>query len=186
MKFTIILASVRNERQTDKLAKYIYNKLNAFAEVHLLDLQKEALPPYGYPHSKSGLVNEIHNLLHDSDGFIFVSPEYHQTYSAVLKNMTEYYWLEFNKKPIAVAATSAGKLGGVQASIHMQSLVLALGSYPIPKRLLIPEIHTAFNANLEPVHTETKENINGFLEDFIDFSTALYNHKVKYSPAILN
>lgn len=183
MKFTIILASVRNERQTDKLAKYLHSKLNKFADVHLLDLQEEALPPYGYPHYNPNIVEEVRKLLQDSDGFIFVSPEYHQTYSAVLKNMTEYYWAEFNKKPIAVAATSAGKLGGVQASIHMQSLVLALGSYPIPRRLLVPEIHLAFDTNLRTSNTETEKNIQAFIEDFIDFSTALYNHKMSYSSA---
>lgn len=181
MKFTIILASVRSERQTDKLAKYLYNKLNTFADVHLLDLQDKILPPFGYPHNELDKVKEIQKLLQDSDGFIFVSPEYHQTYSAVLKNLTEYYWLEFNKKPIAVAATSAGKLGGVQASIQMQSLVLALGSYPIPQRLLVPEIHSVFNTNSEVVNTEIEKNIKIFIEGFLDFSTALYNHKKRGS-----
>src|SRR5690554_5961252 len=160
MKFTIILASVRSERQTDKLAKYLYNKLNTFADVHLLDLQDKILSPFGYPHNELDKVKEIQKLLQDSDGFIFVSPEYHQTYSAVLKNLTEYYWLEFNKKPIAVAATSAGKLGGVQASIQMQSLVLALGSYPIPQRLLISEVHDGFDENSKPLNVHIENDVD--------------------------
>lgn len=177
MKITIILASVRSERQTDKLAKYIYSKLKERTDVYLLDLRYEVLPPFGYPYQKDNIIEEVQMLLEESDGFIFVSPEYHQTYSAVLKNMTEYYWREFNKKPIAVAATSAGKLGGVQASIQMQSLVLALGSYPIPQRLLISEVHDGFDENSKPLNVHIENDVKTFLDDFIDFSTALYNYK---------
>ena len=177
MKIVIILSAIREERKSQNLAKFLLKKMNERVSTELIDLKKINLPIFGTQPESHENIEIVRDILIKSDGIIFISPEYHQTYTSTLKNMVEYYLVEFTKKPIGVATTSAGKFGGVQASIHLQSLVLALGAYPIPTRLLIPEIQNAFNANNEPINADLEKNTAYFIDEFLDFTTALYRDK---------
>ena len=177
MKIVIILSAIREERKSQNLAKFLLKKMNERVSTELIDLKKINLPIFGTQPESHENIEIVRDILIKSDGIIFISPEYHQTYTSTLKNMVEYYLVEFTKKPIGVATTSAGKFGGVQASIHLQSLVLALGAYPIPTRLLIPEIQNAFNAKNEPANADIEKNIDYFIDEFLDFATALYRDK---------
>lgn len=177
MKIVIILSAIREERKSQSLAIFLLNKMNEHVSTELIDLQEINLPAFGTKLESHQNIEQIRHILIKSDGIIFISPEYHQTYTSTLKNMVEYYWAEFSKKPIGVVTTSAGKLGGVQASIHLQSLVLALGAYPVPTRLLIPEIQNAFNEKNEPVNSDIEKNTEYFIDEFLDFATVLYQDK---------
>jgi len=177
MKIVIILSAIREERKSQSLAIFLLNKMNERVSTELIDLQKINLPTFGTKLESHQNIEQIRDILIKSDGIIFISPEYHQTYTSTLKNMVEYYWAEFSKKPIGVATTSAGKLGGVQASTHLQSLVLALGAYPVPTRLLIPEIQNAFNEKNELANADIEKNTEYFIDEFLDFATVLYQDK---------
>lgn len=177
MKIVIILSAIREERKSQSLANFLLNKMNKIVSTELIDLQKINLPTFGTKPESYQNIEQIRDILIKSDGLIFISPEYHQTYTSTLKNMVEYYYAEFSKKPIGVATTSAGKLGGVQASIHLQSLVLALGAYPVPTKLLIPEIQNAFNKKNKPVNADIEKNTDHFIDEYLDFATALYQYE---------
>lgn len=174
MKITIILASIREERKSHRFAEYLLTEIkNRKVSITLIDLQKTNLPSFGTQPDSYENIEYLRKILAESDGLIFISPEYHQTYTSTLKNMVEYYWPEFNRKPIGVATTSAGKLGGVQASMHLQSLILALGGYPIPIRLLVPEIQNVFDENSNPLQDDIKINTEKFLDEFLRFSEVI-------------
>ncbi len=174
MNVLIILASIREARQTHRLAHFLNQRLEQRGvNVRLLDLQKMDIPAFGTPVPDSSDIDQIKNCLNHSDAMIFVSPEYHQSYSSTLKSFSEYYWPEFSRKPIGVATASAGKLGGVHASMQLQSLVLALGGYPIPIRLMAAKIHELFDQNNQPLHSEFEQNTKDFLDEFISFGQKL-------------
>ncbi|SRR5690625_4025371 len=171
MHVLIILSSIREARKTHHLAHYLKRKISDRGiKVQLLDLQKVEIPAFGTSVSDPMNIDRIREYLLEADALIFVSPEYHQSYSSTLKNFSEYYWSEFGRKPIGVATASAGKLGGVHASIQMQALILALGGYPIPTRLMAPEIHNLFDVNNQPIHKSFVEKTEFFLDEFISFS----------------
>ena len=174
MRTLIILASIREARQTHQLAHYLEQKVKERGiSVRLLDLQKTKIPAFGTMVSNATNIDKVKTYLLQADAMIFVSPEYHQSYSSTLKSFSEYYWPEFSKKPIGVATASAGKLGGVHASMQMQALVLALGGYPIPNRLMAPEIQNLFDADNQPLNGELEKNVEKFLDELIGFGIKL-------------
>lgn len=144
----------------------------------LLDLKEYPLPQYEYkwkekenPDPNLPVVGDI---IAGSDGLIFVSPEYHGSYTGVLKNAVDHYWKEFCKKVIGVVSTGAGRMGGINASTEMQQLVLSLGAYPIPKKLLVPKVHEAYSPDGQPNFDWVREDAHKFLNEYIWLAKAVF------------
>lgn len=66
-----------------------------------------------------------------ADGVILVTPEYNYSVPGVLKNAIDWasrpgYASVFKGKPVFLASTSGGALGGVRAQGHMRNILAAL------------------------------------------------------------
>ena len=182
MNVIIVLGSVRKGRQSDKIASYLKSKLEEKnISTDLLDLSEDPLPIL---EDKSGQslqieerIGQVSKRLHRADAMIFVSPEYHGSFSGVLKNALDYFWAEFKKKPIGVVTVSAGKLGGINASTQLQHVILSLGAYPLPIKLLVAEVQQAFDESLLPLGTSLARSAEAFVSEFIWFSEAITTKK---------
>lgn len=186
MKCAIILGSIRIGRQSHKIAYYLENKIRQKGiDVTMIDLAEHPLPMMeednGRLRSPADDISVIGTQLKEADSIILVSPEYHGSFSGVLKNALDFYWAEFKKKPIGVVTTGSGKMGGINASTQMQHVVLSLGAYPLPTKLLIPEIQHAFNEQHEPLREDIIKNTERFLNDFSWFANAIVTAKSEQS-----
>lgn len=184
MKFAIIVGSIRIGRQSHRVAYYLAKKIHLRGiDVIMIDLAEHPLPMMedekGKLHHPTGDISVIGTQLKEADAMILVSPEYHGSFTGVLKNALDFYWAEFKKKPIGVVTTGSGKMGGINASIQMQHVVLSLGAFPLPTKLLIPEIQHAFNDQFEPLRDDIVRNTDRFLSDFTWFANAIVNAKVE-------
>jgi azobenzene reductase len=94
-----------------------------------------------------------------------------------LKNTLEYFWDEFSRKPIGVATASSGKMGGINASSQLQHVILSLGAYPAPLKLLVPEIETALDESFIPQNKKVVQSAERFLDELLWFADSLYQKK---------
>lgn len=175
----LVLGSVRLGRQSHKIAFYLQNLLNQYegVEAQVLDLLAHPLPMmeerYDTHPDPSLAVRETGEQVKGSDALVFITPEYNGSYSGVLKNAVDHFGRQMSGKPIAVVSTSGGKLGGINASTQLQQLILSIGSYPMPLKLLVPLIHQSFNDQLEPVSPELLQHSGHFVEVFLEFARAV-------------
>ena len=186
MKCAIILGSIRIGRQSHRIAYYLEKKLRERGiDVIMIDLAEHPLPMMeednGRLRSPADDISIVGAKLKEADSMILVSPEYHGSFSGVLKNALDFYWAEFKKKPIGVVTTGSGKMGGINASTQMQHVILSLGAYPLPTKLLIPEIQYAFNDQYEPLREDIIKNSDRFLNEFTWFANAIVVAKAEQS-----
>jgi NAD(P)H-dependent FMN reductase len=189
MKTIILTGSVRKGRQSHKAAHYIAGMLKGRnVETDLIDLTQTPLPILGTQEAEtSEAINNIARVgarITEADALIFVTPEYHGSFSGVLKNALEHYWEEFQKKPVAVVAASSGRMGGINASTQLQHVILSLGAFPMPYKLLISEIHNAFDESGKPKNERIIKSTAKFLDELLWFAGALY--RAKREPEAMN
>ncbi len=145
MKVAILLGSLRIGRQSHKIARYLKTRLHEKDVIaDLIDLAENPLPIMKIHPQHPPEAQQISVRLQEADALLFVTPEYHGSFSGVLKNAIDYFWEEFQKKPIGVVTVSAGKMGGINASTQLQHVILSLGAFALPTKLLVPEIQTVF------------------------------------------
>ncbi|MDR8393761.1 NAD(P)H-dependent oxidoreductase [Aliifodinibius sp. S!AR15-10] len=183
MKVAILLGSVRMGRQTHKAAYYLKNELiNRNIETDLIDLAEDSLPILreraGHHPDPPENALQIGERLDDADALLLVTPEYHGSISGVLKNAIDYYWSEFKKKPIGVVTASAGSFGGINASHHLQEIILSIGAYPMPMKLLVSGVGNAFDDSFEPQHDDIVKSTDKFLDEFLWFADAIHQKKI--------
>jgi len=143
----IILGSIREGRQSPRVAKFIERKLRATGRVapEILDLKESGLPMMEErlrnladpPES----VVRFGNAIAAADAVVVVSPEYNGSYPGVLKNAIEYLAAEYKRKPFGIVTASSGNFGGVQALGPLRLLALAVGAYPIAASFPVSRVH---------------------------------------------
>jgi azobenzene reductase len=178
-KITILYGAIREGRLSIRAAKAVQQALlqTGKAEVTLIDIKEYNLPVMearlkDMQNPSAGLL-EISAALEGADGIIMVTPEYNNSYSGALKNAVDYFTKEWAKKPIGVVCASNGRQGGINASNLMQLLILAIGAFPMPYKLLVPEIHNALDEEGKPQNEFMQKNLEKFVSEFLWFTEAI-------------
>lgn len=136
MNITIISGSTRNNSQSRRVSDYLSLRLTKFGiENTVLDLNEKRLPLYD--DTEEGpwqiLWNEISSLLSQSDGFVFVSPEWDGMFSVGIHNMFHYVGKEMADKPVLTVGVSSGR-GGRYPLQQMRTM-----GYKNKRFVIIPE-----------------------------------------------
>jgi NAD(P)H-dependent FMN reductase len=186
MNILIISGSVRTGRKSHDVAVELQKRfiLQGMMDTHILDLAVYSLPVLEEKYLPGSIdmpqgLSEIQQRLDTADAMVFLSPEYHGSYSGALKNALDYFWKEFHRKPIGVVAVASGRHGGINASTEMQQLVLSLGAYPMPHKLLIPMVQHAFDEKGQITEDTLSKNFDKFVSEFIWFAEAIGDRKTK-------
>jgi NAD(P)H-dependent FMN reductase len=128
LKIGIILGSTRPGRNGKAVADWVLDKAQARigADYDLIDLADHPLPHMDEPMSPMlGQYAGEHTkawaaTIAPYDGYVFVTPEYNHSTSAVLKNAIDYLYAEWTNK--AAAFVSYGSVGGARAIEHLRAV----------------------------------------------------------------
>lgn len=182
-KIAILYGAIRKGRQSLRAAKAVQKALmnTGKAEVTLIDIKdhnlqvmEERLKDMQEPLPSLLAISKI---LSEADGIIFVSPEYNNSYSGALKNTVDYFTREWHHKPIGVVAASDGYEGGINASNHMQLLILAIDAYAMPYKLLFPYVQNVLDEEGNPLDERSERHLKTFAKEMLWFTGAIAEHK---------
>lgn len=149
LNIKIIIGSTRPSRFGPQPAEWILKlaEKQTQAQFELIDLEKQNLPLLDEP-----VPPLQHQYLHDhtkqwakvidnSDGFIFITPEYNHSMSAALKNAIDFVAKEWNYKPVAFVSYGADA-GGTRAVEHLRSVAGYLKMYDIADQIMLTDYWT--------------------------------------------
>ncbi|MFQ5603447.1 MAG: NADPH-dependent FMN reductase [bacterium] len=100
-------------------------------------------------------VKKLRETVARAQGLILGTPEYHGSFSGVLKNALDLMGFEeFEGKMIGLVGVSGGALGAANALNGLRSIGRALHAWLIPQQASIPEAWKAFDesGNLKDSH----------------------------------
>src|SRR6202043_3764913 len=136
---SVIIGSTREGRFSEKPAKWILQHLKKRVgiDARLLDLRDFSMPFFdqpltpampGRPPYKDEIVQRWTAAIAQSDGFVFVTPEYNYGPSAVLKNAIDWVYPEWRRK--AAAFVSYGSQGGTRSVQQLRETMIELQLAP--------------------------------------------------------
>src|SRR5882757_3784536 len=144
---SVIVGSTREGRFSEKPAHWILQHLKKRegVDARLLDLRDFPMPFFDQPLTpawpgRPAFANEVVQrwtaAIAQSDGFVFVTPEYNYGPSAVLKNALDWVYPEWKRK--AVCFVSYGSAGGARGVQQLRENVIELQLAPIRSSVHIP------------------------------------------------
>lgn len=140
MKLAVIIGSTRTGRKTPQQARWAVNTSEQLDNIdaELVDLKDYPMPFFDEPASPRYNPNrqidpaakKWLDKLQEFDAYLFVTPEYNHSITAVLKNALDYVTWEFVHKPSAVI--SHGSAGGARAATDLKEILSESRTIVIP------------------------------------------------------
>jgi NAD(P)H-dependent FMN reductase len=144
---SVIVGSTREGRFSEKPAHWILQQLKKREgiDARLLDLRDFPMPFFDQPvppamPGRAPYANEVVQkwtaAIAQSDGFVFVTPEYNYGPSAVLKNAIDWVYPEWNRK--AAAIVTYGSAMGARGAQQLRETAIELQLAPVRSSVHIP------------------------------------------------
>jgi NAD(P)H-dependent FMN reductase len=147
----IISSSVRNSRASHRVALYLKRFLEHghLSTVDLVDLLAYDFPVF---HERLKYLTDtppnaiaFADKIKAADGVIMVTPEYNGGYPASLKNVIDFLYDEWHRKPIAIATVSDGAFGGSQVITSLQFTLWKIKAWVVPAMFPVPRVTDSFD-----------------------------------------
>ena len=185
MYIPIILGSTRRGRQSEKVARFVEQRLKQREgiETEVLDLLD-----YDFPMMEERLrlrddppprVLEFASKISRADLVVIVSPEYNNGYPGVLKNALDYLGPEYKRKPIGIVTVSGGSFGGLNALAQLRLVTLGMGAFPIPAALPFSNVQSVFAEDGTLQEPAYEKRADAFIAEVLWFAEAVATQKAK-------
>ena len=186
-KITVIVGSVRSERQGIKVANWVKQKLEERNhDVSLVDPQKLHLPlldkMYKEMETPPENLQKLHTVIKESDGYILITPEYNHSVSSAMKNTLDYFLEEYFFKPSGIISYSVGPFGGILAGAHLRQILAEMGAPSIPSQLPISKVKEVFGEDGKLLDKNYERRFEKFCDEFEWYVAALSEQRKKGTP----
>src|SRR5580700_7749669 len=185
LKILVIPGSLRSGSLNARLAAVAaYELAQLGAEVSRISLADFPLPIYdGDLQTKSGVPKNAVNLkrmIGAHHGVLIVTPEYNSSVPALVKNTID--WITrvqdpheargqvFREKPFAIAAASAGRLGGTRALAALRLILTACHAAVIPNQLALSFADEAYDDMDRLKNQADIDGLKGLVRQLIEVS----------------
>lgn len=174
MFILVILGTAREGRQSEKVAKYLFD------EVRAAGIGTELIDVKGYRIAATNNTGEVPQAkalapkIEKADGFIIVTPEYNHGYPGELKMLLDMFRDQWAGKPVGFAGVSAGGLGGARGVEQLRSVVIELHMVNIREALYFPNVKALFDDKgtiKDPAGY--KDRVKQFLDELVRYAKIL-------------
>lgn len=169
MKIIAILGSISQISNNRKLAKFIEEICKDKFDLEVLTLENIPMFNEDTELEPNQAVEIFREKIKDSDGLIFITPEYNHSIPGVLKNALD--WASRGErvmldKPSMIVGASTGAMGTIKGQMHLRQILNSggVGAITMPR-------NEVFVSNVEDkiVDGEFKDESTGkFLDRVID------------------
>lgn len=187
-KIQVILGSTRQGRFGEQPANFIMEELKNYPEIEaeLIDLRDWPLPFFDEktPTSSNGgnYVNELGkkwaDKIGEADGYIWVTPEYNHSTSAVLKNAIDWIYKEWNHKPVAFISYGSAA-GGARAVEHLRNIAVELQMAPTRTAIHLSSYYHNLDENGKYKFDSFKDTAKALIEQLSWWTDALKTAREK-------
>lgn len=174
IRIVTVLGSVRPGNYTGKALALVNDELGKRPDVEVarVDLAAVDLPFPGRPATDVSTA-KFRDAVREATGVVFATPEYHGSFSGVLKLAIENLGFPsvLATKPVALLGVAAGQIGAIKSLEHLRSVCSHVGAIVMPNFVSVAKVRQAFDeagrcldANVE----KAVRSVAGTLMNYID------------------
>ena len=113
----------------------------------------------------------MRNQMQIATGVILTTPEYHGSYSSVMKLVIDNLGFPsvLNGKPIGLVGVAAGAIGAIKALEHLRSVCAHVGGIVLPAFVSVPGVSRIFDDEGNCTDEKTEKRIRGAATNLHDY-----------------
>ena len=172
LKIVIVLGSVSPGNYIAKAAALVADELRRDPDVavDIIDPSVLELPPPGVDPT-SAVARELQAKVAAASGVVLATPEYHGSFSSVMKLVIETLGFpsELRGKPVALLGVAAGSIGAIKSLEQLRSVCAHVGAIALPLPVSVANVQKAFDADGNPTDPAVEKRVRGVGTGLLDY-----------------
>ena len=172
IRIATVCGSAREDNFTLKALNIVNEEISQHENVELdfIDAAKYDLTVPGVKASGDDY-KDIDAIIRGATGVVLATPEYHGSYSSVIKLIIDNlgYPSSLSGKPIALLGVAAGQIGAIKALEHLRSVCSHVGSIVLPGPISVPKVHNCFDEEGNCLDPKVEKNLRELALSLIDY-----------------
>jgi len=164
IRIVTILGSAQPGAMTAKALELVHDELRKDKAIRLdfIEPSRLDLRPPGMG-SDEAAAKALRQSIVRATGIILATPEYHGTFSSLMKIVIENLGFPsvLKGKPVGLLGVAAGAGGAIKALEHLRSVASHVGAIVLPGSVSISHVNKAFDAAGHSIDPVTERRIRG-------------------------
>jgi FMN reductase len=167
-----LLGTRRPGNYTAKALALVQEELNSIP-----DTKHQAIDPVNlqlaFPgeESKSADAEFLRETVSSASGIIIATPEYHGSFSSMLKLIIENLGFPsvLSGKPVGLLGVAGGEIGAIKSLEQLRSVCSHVGAIVLPGAVSVPGVRSVFDAEGNCLDVKIEKRIRGVARSLIDY-----------------
>jgi FMN reductase len=168
----VVLGSTRPGNLTSRAAALVIDELRKDSSV-TVDVIDPAVLTLSFPgHPLPGESSQdLQSRVRAASAVVLTTPEYHGTFSAVLKLVIENlgYPSALQGKPVALLGVAGGALGAIKSLEHLRGVCAHVGALALPMPTSVANVASAFDENGKCTDARVERHIRRAASNLLDY-----------------
>lgn len=172
IRIAIVKGSVRSGNFTAKAVALVVDELRRLkvGEIDVIDPAEFDLAFPGMPagHSRA---EDLRATIEAATGVVLATPEYHGTFSSVMKLVIENMGFPsvLAGKPVALLGVAAGSIGAIKALEHLRGVVSHIGGIVLPGAISVAGVQSHFDERGRVTDEKIAASIRSVATNLLDY-----------------
>ena len=172
IRIVAVLGTARPGNFTSKALALVIDEIEKQEDIRvdLIDPATMNLPlPGSSPDSAD--TKSIQEIVSQSTGVVFSTPEYHGTYSSAAKLIIENLGFPsvLASKPVALVGVAAGQIGAIKALEHLRSVLSHVGAIVLPGPVSVAGVQNVFDEEGRCRDEVVEKMVRGVATNLIEY-----------------
>jgi chromate reductase len=168
----LIKGSVRPGNYTSKALRLVAEELEQQPRVRVtvVDTEDFALVPPGSATDNPGPA-KLRELVAGATGVILSTPEYHGSFSSVIKMVIENLGFPsvLSGKPVGLLGVAAGQIGAIKSLEHLRSVCSHVGAIVLPGPVSVARVQQVFDEDGNCLNEKVEGQVKGLAATLIHY-----------------
>ena len=173
MKITTILGSLNKNGSCAHALNIVHDELQKSDNIELVIIDPNdytlPFPGQSIPNSDE---SKLQHRISDVDGIIFSTPEYHGSFSSVIKLIIENLGFPsvLSGKPVSLLGVAGGSIGAIKSLEQLRSVCSHVGSIVLPGPVSISNVHSVFDKDGNCLDGKVEKQLRTLANDMIKYA----------------
>ena len=172
IRIAVVCGSVRPGNYTRMAVEVVAKSLSAHPDVRvdIVDPSELDLPLPGRE-ATSNSVSELQEVIGGATAVILATPEYHGSFSSVIKLVIENLGFPsvLAGKPVALLGVAGGSIGAIKSLEQLRGVCSHVGAIVLPGPVSVPHVRSAFNEEGECIDSDVEGRLRGLGENLLGY-----------------
>ena len=149
IRIAVIIGSVRPGNYTSMAAALVLDELGKQPRLTVEKIDPAAFDlPFPGRNPDSQASKRLQQQVRDATGIVLATPEYHGSFSSVMKLVIENLGFPsvLAGKPVALLGVAAGSIGAIKSLEHLRGVVSHVGAMALPLPVSIANVQRVFDS----------------------------------------